>query len=561
MGRTLFWYVFKDLVKIFFMASGALAGIMSFAALLRPLTQNGLDGSQVALLLRYLMPAMSTYSLPVAALFATTVVYGRMSADNELTACRASGVSFLSMSTPAMLLGLTVSFGSLFLLGFTVPAATQKIEQVIVSNLGKLIVHQIEQTHETHFGTDINSNFTIFAQDASLAPSDPAKPNDSAVILRGPMIVRYQTPPGKAGWFHTARLFQMAKQAIAYIHQDPRDASATMRIHLTDGSVFPRRFTGPKSQEGGIDAAEFIPDPIPSPLLQKPKYMDFFQLKALDQDPYQGREVQQVVADFVKEDQSAQYLQQLSDSLNTPVGKILLQSGGDTYTVTRSTLASTAKGNTLMLTTVPGSPPLRFSQSSGGQIHLNAEARSVRITSDADTAHDLLYISMDLNDTLVDAGDVPSPQAHLARHFAVDMPPDIAAMKTRTAELYIHGNLRSNADRNRLSFALEDLVNHIRSEMHARAAFVISCLLLVLIGASLGMMFRSGNFLTAFAVSVIPAMFSIVLIVTGQHTAESTPFLIGLNNNPLMTGLSVIWFGNIVIAATAIALLWRLQRQ
>src|SRR5665213_1922529 len=105
MSRTLFWYVFKDLMKIFFMASGALAGIMSFGGLLRPLTQNGLDGSQVILLLRYFMPAMSTYSLPVAALFATTAVYGRMSADNELTACRASGISFLSIATPAMLLG------------------------------------------------------------------------------------------------------------------------------------------------------------------------------------------------------------------------------------------------------------------------------------------------------------------------------------------------------------------------------------------------------------------------------------------------------------------------
>jgi lipopolysaccharide export LptBFGC system permease protein LptF len=183
LGRTLFWYVFKDLVKIFFMASGALAGIMSFAALLRPLTQNGLDGSQVVLLLRYMMPAMSTYSLPVAALFATTVVYGRMSADNELTACRASGISFLMMSTPAMLLGLTVAFGSAFLLCFTVPTATQKIEQVIVSNLGNLIVHQIEQTHETHFGPPSANSVTIFAQDATLAPSDPSKPDDSAVVF------------------------------------------------------------------------------------------------------------------------------------------------------------------------------------------------------------------------------------------------------------------------------------------------------------------------------------------------------------------------------------------
>src|SRR5258708_6962637 len=124
MSRTLFWYVFKDLMKIFFMASGAIAGIMSFAGLLRPLTQNGLDGWQVALLLRYLMPAMSTYSLPVAALFATTVVYGRMSADNEVTACRACGIDFISMTMPAILLGIFVGMSSLFLLCFTVPHAT-----------------------------------------------------------------------------------------------------------------------------------------------------------------------------------------------------------------------------------------------------------------------------------------------------------------------------------------------------------------------------------------------------------------------------------------------------
>jgi hypothetical protein len=432
---------------------------------------------------------------------------------------------------------------------------------VIVSNLGNLIVHQIEQTHETHFVSPGTNNVTIFAQDATLAQADPSKPDDSAVVLRGPMIVRYQTPPGRDRWFHTARDFNMATKAIVYIHQDPHDASATMRIQLVDGVAFPRRFAGAKSQEGGIDAAEFIPDPIASPLLQKPKYMDIFQLKALDQDPYQGRQVQQVVADFVKDDQSSQYLQQLSAMLNTPAGKIILQSGSDTYTITRSTVPSTTKENALTLATTADSAPLHFSQSSGGQIHLNADARAIRMTADADTEHDLLYISMDLIDALVDAGDVPSPQAHLSRHFAVSMPPDIAEIKTRTADSYIHGNLRSNADRNRLAFALEDLVNHIRSEMHARAAFVISCLLLVLIGAALGMMFKSGNFLTAFAVSVIPAMLSIVLIVTGQHAAESTPFLIGPNNNPLMTGLTMIWFGNVVIAATAIALLWRLQRQ
>ena len=81
MSKTLFWYLLKDLLRIFLMASGTLAGIMSFGALLRPLTQHGLDGAQIGKILSYFQPAMMTYSLPIAALFATTIVYGRLSAQ------------------------------------------------------------------------------------------------------------------------------------------------------------------------------------------------------------------------------------------------------------------------------------------------------------------------------------------------------------------------------------------------------------------------------------------------------------------------------------------------
>src|SRR5438105_2265416 len=121
MSQTLFYYIFKDLIKFFGLTSGALAGIMSFGGLLRPLTQHGLDASQVGRMLMYFMPAMSTYSLPIAALFATTMVYGRLSADNELTAMRAGGISYWAIATPALLLGLVVAIASLLLLCFLVP--------------------------------------------------------------------------------------------------------------------------------------------------------------------------------------------------------------------------------------------------------------------------------------------------------------------------------------------------------------------------------------------------------------------------------------------------------
>ena len=67
------------------------------------------------------------------------------------------------------------------------------------------------------------------------------------------------------------------------------------------------------------------------------------------------------------------------------------------------------------------------------------------------------------------------------------------------------------------------LGNGIVSESNSRASFAVSCLILVMVGCSLGMMFRSGNFLTAFAVSFIPALLCITLIVAGQQTCRPSP--------------------------------------
>src|SRR5947209_4304841 len=113
MSKTLFWYIFRDLLRIFLLTCGALAGIMSFGGLMRPLTEHGLNVGQVARMLCYFLPAMMTYSLPIAALFATTMVYGRLAADNEITACRSAGISHLTVAYPALVLGILVAMLSL----------------------------------------------------------------------------------------------------------------------------------------------------------------------------------------------------------------------------------------------------------------------------------------------------------------------------------------------------------------------------------------------------------------------------------------------------------------
>jgi lipopolysaccharide export LptBFGC system permease protein LptF len=512
---TLHRYIFRELFRVFALATIALTLMLSVGLLVPVIQDYGVSPGQIIHLLGYFLPITLTFVLPISALFASSLIYGRFAADRELDACRASGVSLQSLIYPGLMLAIMVAIANLVLSFYVAPAFIHRSEKSVKANAEQILFRNIQR--KGHYALP-GSDYHMYAEQAVLENN----------LLEGVIVV--DEPQTRA-----SRIF-CAERAVVRIDTHQTYNQAT--VMLFDAWRF---FDNDYTYVGNTTFTHTFP-----PLLSDDiKFQKIEQLKKIQADKlnfYPIRElameiraqlaVEMLAGDIDRQMTQSKEYYQLQDADGSRA--YLLSVGGVRVDPKEShRLNFTAPIVLHQIDTDRDVLEVQFESSKGHLEVENANAEEIRFG-----------ILLE-NPSWQRSGQ---PKRIMVQKYAGNIKPPAAMRSLLTIENITEtlgteaSALRSSPSKQLQKYAeqwpreLEKVDNEIYAEVHSRLILGLGCVPLILTGIALGIQFRGGHILSAFGASAVPGGILVTFILSGKALTNNP-------STPTMTGVTVMWAG------------------
>lgn len=536
---TLHRYIFREVIKVFILATVALTLMMSLGSILRPVQEFGVSPGQVLRLMIYFLPVTLTFVLPMAALFATTLVYGRLANDNELDACRASGISVLTLVYPGFILAVIVATANLLLSFYVMPAFIHQAENSLKNDAKQILFRNIQR--KGYYSLPPDGRCRIYADNADMQNN----------VLSGVVAVD-MAPNGSIKRIVTAETAKVVFDPHQNVNDVHINAHNTCQIAPGEDTAFFAEHLSLTSEFGAL-----LGDNI--------QFKKIDQMKQIRRNPMLFEPVARLAHHLYAMFTAELLAQQINDTFSSPA-KTPFKLFNDRQVVEFSAKSCSLKDEECLILVddititerpVSGDTPPRTLRCQKAFINIEGDETAPTLT-------------LDIQNAKWTSADPQNPQAQeniLARQIirGLVMPAAVTdnfktddilgeiTPKAISAALHDGPDKQLLALQKQLQIRIARTLTSISAEMNSRLVFGVGCVTLIMIGIGLGIVLKGGHLLTAFAASAAPALVFISCIIMGKNIAENP-------SSRIIFGVPMMWTGLIILSLLGLELYRRLLR-
>ena len=529
---TLHRYIFRELFRVFLLAAVGLTLILSLGSILQPVQEFGLGSRQVVHLMGYFLPITLTFVLPMAALFAGALVYGRFASDNEFDACRATGISVPTLVYPGLALAIMVAIANLLLSFYVMPVFVHRAEESLKADAKQILFRNIQRRR--YYALPPEEKYLIYADHADLANS----------ILSGVIVAKMKD---------YREIEEITTAEYARIDFDPYERFNEVQIE-----AYKPRTMGAKIEVKAdwvsptLEFGSLLGDDI--------KFKKIDEMKRIQADLVRFYPIEKLACETYKQLFLELLAQDITNKLKSPARNnnptpapiedtnnfysLLGEPNSVKFTADQCAIRDEQielNGNiTAIDYNTDGNGPVRTFRCEKAWLSLEGVIPGLTITIYLDKPENIDQSLYPFKLRHFVSGLIPPQNIEdVANNFRTNLgtlKPDKLARELSELSGLQPSSMLSN-QQSTLDREIRKTLVEIKSEIHSRLVFGIGCVPMILIGIGLGIIKKGGHLLTAFGASCVPAAVLIVCIMSGKHVTEN----LGAANT--LSGVAMMWAG------------------